>query len=310
MLKNFKDGITGNPAGTDLFVKGLGHAGTGELGDWLARFVRGVEAIEAVRFDHRDIEFTNAVGKIDLGTPVRKESSGGTNYCAYRIKGEFQGEFLFPDYPFDTQELVIRFRHNRLRRENLIYVKDLEGMKQTRPSVLGKNGQWDLVDAVFFKDIMKNRSTLGDPRLFDEMADMEYSRFNGVVTIKRKSRSFFVKNLLPVMIIIMLAYLSFYIPLDQFSTINSILSGSILSIALFHLKLSSELPGIGYEVVLDKVFYTLYLLIAFSLLVVLLSLHREKRPGGKKREKPDISGQVCLSGRYSDRVGDSGDPLL
>lgn len=40
-----------------------------------------------------------------------------------------------------------------------------------------------------------------------------------------------------------------------------------LIVAFFHIKLSNDLPGIGYIVALDYVFYGLYMLIVASLII-------------------------------------------
>ena len=61
-----------------------------------------------------------------------------------------------------------------------------------------------------------------------------------------------------------------------------LLPGSILTVALFHLKLSGELPGVGYVVALDYAFYVTYTLIVFQIVILILSF-REQRRGNEAR---------------------------
>ena len=83
-----------------------------------------------------DIEFTNfSVDRLDSGekltldAPIQENIEDGVKYIVYRVKADFYEEFDFHNYPFDRQILSIRFRHNHLTRDQLIYVVDFVGMR-------------------------------------------------------------------------------------------------------------------------------------------------------------------------------------
>lgn len=245
------------------------------------------------QFDASRVEFINAVDRIQLAETVAADTTPqGLSFETYRIKSTFRGDFQFHSYPFDRQKLEIKFRHADLTRENLIFVADSLGMgyangsetldKLRRDEVFGSVGNWRVFRASYFQDVVSNDSTLGNPEFFDLQSQIEYSRFNAVVEIERDVVSFSLKNLLPLLFIISVSYLLFYLPRSEIGTIMFLLPGSLLTAALFHLKLSSDLPGIGYVVALDYAFYLTYSLIVFELLILILSYQQQRR-GNEKR---------------------------
>jgi ABC-type branched-subunit amino acid transport system substrate-binding protein len=89
------------------------------------------------QFDDSDIDFENADKEITIGQPIDEVAAGDVMYRLYRVKADFRGNFLFRDYPFDQQELAVRFRHNSEARDRLVYVVDRAGMRHmSSPSLL------------------------------------------------------------------------------------------------------------------------------------------------------------------------------
>ena len=243
--------------------------------------------------DADNIEFTNygtdrmdSGEKLQLDEPINQEVVDGVNYRVYRVKADFQEEFWFNDYPFDRQKLAVRFRHTNQTRDNLIYVVDVVGMRDTVAQDVLTNWQeakvfdtisdWQVEEVNFFPDTQTNDSTLGNPRLFNTDSTLDYSRFNAVIDIKRDTVNFSIKNLLPLLFFIVLSYLLLYLPFEAISV--EAVSGTLLAIVFFHLSLLEGLPeGIGYVVALDYAFYVIYALIALELLLVVVGNKPEIR---------------------------------
>jgi branched-chain amino acid transport system substrate-binding protein len=230
-----------------------------------------------------NVEFINAVDEITLGEAIATDTittdNVNYNYQAYRVKGDFTSDFDFKSYPFDTQEIWIRFRHVEKHRDELTYVVDDIGLQRPTKDKLIQRFKdnrvmditgWEIIDASFFQDIVVSDSTLGNPKFFNTPSEIESSRFNSVITVTRDIVSFSIKNLLPLFIMILFSYLIFFFPASEFSTINGIIRGVLLTVAFFHLKLSSDLPGVDYIVALDFVFYILYFLFVAELIFTLL----------------------------------------
>ena len=236
--------------------------------------------------DADNIEFTNygtdrmdSGDKLELDDPIQESNIDGTNYRLYRVKADFKEKFRFDDYPFDRQELAVRFRHPNLTRDNLIYVIDEVGMRDTVTEEVIENwhqskvfetiSDWKVIEVDFFSNVLVNDSTLGNPRFFDLDTNLEYSRFNTVIDIKRDIVSFSIKNLLPLLFFVGISYLLLFLPFESISI--EAVSGTLLAIVFFHLSLLDTLPeGIGYVVALDYGFYVVYALIGLELLLVVI----------------------------------------
>ena len=261
------------------------------------RYKRGVDAT--------NIEFTNSIRdgfkQLQLGEPiVEKFLPNDVIYRAYHVKADFHEKFYFRDYPFDTQKLAVKFRHAHLTRNNLIYVVDYVGMGETtndgilnklkQNNVLSLITDWEVEAANLFQDTVTSKTTLGDPKFFGTDSNLEYSRFNAVIEIKRDIISFITKNLLPLLFLMVISYLMMFWPFEEISL--EAVSATLVAAAFFHLSLANGLPdGIGYVVALDYAFYVIYGLIIFQLLLLLLS----QRQRLKKNEV--ALKQIVLTGK-------------
>jgi len=167
------------------------------------------------------------------------------HYRAYRVKGDFSGDFYYENYPFDHQTLAVKFRHDTNTRDDLIYVRDDLGMdwstveaqreKLQRTGAFGEEGTWKLRSANFYSDILISESTLGNPNFYGTESNIEYSRFNAEIEIERASMSFVIKNMLPLFAVAILAYLSIFLPPEQYAIKNAIDRGALLTVAFFHI---------------------------------------------------------------------------
>ncbi|EDN69508.1 Extracellular ligand-binding receptor [Beggiatoa sp. PS] len=244
-------------------------------------------------FDDTDIEFINIFdpAKNQLGKPiVDQHSKENITTRTYRLKTQFKADFDFSKYPLDKQILPIYFRHNTLTRDKLIYVVDAQGMgvhKTGNQSLKKKTenvfsiGGWKIEKVLFFQDTQKNDSTLGIPELFNEQQRIEYSRFNSALEIDRHVLSFVLKNLLPVIFLIVLGYASFFI--QTFPQKLALGTNMIVATSLFHLKLSSELREIDYIILIEYFFYLVYLLAIFTIAIAILAhLEADKEENANK----------------------------
>jgi branched-chain amino acid transport system substrate-binding protein len=254
-------------------------------------------------FDDRNIEFVNALNpdtsleKLiiqqsfsgdDLSlmpnsgsstNPIVEQFHNDLTVRSYRVKTTFKAEFQFHDYPLDIQILPILFRHQELARDQLIYVVDTQGMKlrQFEPENIEsttrqffKLGGWFVNDMLFFQNAYQNDSTLGMPNLFDEQQRIIFSQFNVAISIERYVSSFIIKTMLPVVFLIVLGYISFFI--RAFAKKLAIGTNLIIATSLFHLKLSSDLSNVGYIILMEYFFYLVYFL-AICIILVALFYH-------------------------------------
>jgi branched-chain amino acid transport system substrate-binding protein len=239
--------------------------------------------------DDHAIEFIN-VTDYNLGNPILVSADDGITTKTYRLKAKFKGNFDFHDYPLDRQILPIQFRHSQLTKEQLIYVVDTLGMQHAQKTgkeiaqqldnkkVSTING-WQINQVHFFQDTKKNDSTLGVPKLFKTPQSIEYSRFNVAIQVERHLMSFMLKNLLAVFFLVVVGYLSMFIPISGLATRLGIGTTLFLTTSVFHLKLASELVNIDYPVLMEYFYYMLYLLSIFIMVTTTVAayIYEEKK---------------------------------
>jgi hypothetical protein len=200
--------------------------------------------------------------------------------------------FNFRNYPFDSQTLSIRFRHKKFNSERLVFVTDDIGMQRyggRTPAEglkeylgLSKEASWHLQDILVFSDIGAADSTLGNPGMFHAKADtaISYSRFNVVTEIERNAKSYVLKNLIPLFIVILLGYIMLFISPEGPPFVARMSLGllALLTAVFLRLEAAGQLPNIGYLVALDYMYFAVYVLI-LSGIVFTVAKHRALRRG-------------------------------
>jgi len=233
-------------------------------------------------FDDSNLEFVNSVDPLTLGRPVIEDKTGNLTTRAYRLKAPFKINFQFHEYPFDKQTLQIQFRHVKQTRDKLIYISDILGMrlKNSKKKRFSALSSWTTDSIMFFQNIITNNSTLGVPKFFNSRNSIKYSQFNAQIKIKRRIVSFLIKNLILIFVMIMISYVTYYIPADVFPIRISIGMSTLLTTAFSHIKLSQEIP-VGYILAIEHTFFSVYGLAALSILMSVLIFKQYKRTEGE-----------------------------
>ncbi len=236
--------------------------------------------------DFSEIFFDNSENEIALDNPLEEKTVNGMQYRLYHIRDTFTDSFDLSDYPFDHQQLQIKLRHSSLQRKELIFVTDFLGLGDTtRDSILqnlerarafDRVTDWQPVTGYFFADTIHEYSTRGDPTLLGKKNEIERSRFNTAIEIKRDVLGFTAKTMMPIFWIIVLAYLGLFLPGREFDTITGLMTGTVLSVVFFHVGLAGQL-NVGYTVALDNVFYIIYALLATALFLSIIAWHKSAK---------------------------------
>jgi len=266
------------------------------------------------KFLPADIVFSNAAESItpELVRPAETDGRTGITTETYRVTGLFKNQFLFYEYPYDRQKLEIQFRNKNATTSFIQYVVDRIGMKDTGGTSLREhfkdNGAysalfgWNVQDAFAEQSVFSTTSTLGDPQNFGRNTSTEFSLINVGIDVQRASFQFIVKSLLPLLFTLILAYITFFLPLGHSERLG-VGSTALLTTAFFHLNLASSLPEIGYTVAMEYFFYAAYVISALIVLLETVSIRIEKRGEEtksrklkadlqKKRENLNMTGRI------------------
>jgi branched-chain amino acid transport system substrate-binding protein len=247
--------------------------------------------------DDANIEFVNAVRPIQMGNPVAEEKAGNITARAYHVKGEFKSRFNFRDYPFDRQTLYIRLRHARHTKDELIFISDTLGMRgfdsQTDSRKLNINAVrgWEIRDIFFFPDMADNRSALGMPSFFEFQRTGKYSQFNAAVRMQRISPGFLFKDIVPVIAMLLILYIVYFIHPEQLGTRMMITLTALLTNIFCHLKLLSKFSA-EYMLTTEYVFLAGYLLGGTAVLISAAGYTRMKYGNDKNANSPNRIGKI------------------
>jgi branched-chain amino acid transport system substrate-binding protein len=233
------------------------------------------------------LDFVN--GHIDLFERYDQRQVGGETYSGWRVRGSFLFDPDLHAYPFDTQRLEIRIEHQDLEVTDLTFAPDDE--------FFTRNGQrmrrWGLGTGISVPEFHISGVTLtsdqvaygtdfGDPEI---TSDSAYSRAVFAVIIKRDFLPYVFKILIPLAIILCLAYLVFFIPADALEVAAGLTVTSLLSCIAYQSSIASNMPEIGYLVASDRLFHLSYALVMLAMVETVWTFNLEKNGNVALSEK-------------------------
>ena len=227
-----------------------------------------------------DITFVNAADStLTLGEPQRSTNIDGTIYKLFRVTGRFKAPLEFQDFPFDKQHLLISIENRTLPSSRLVYAVDPQLVDETQAERLrsGTNAStsidaipnWEPTSIYFYQQTVGSTAFLGDPEVSLNSSGLEFSLFITDITIERNLDSFLVKNLLPLVLLAAITYVSLFFSHKQTAERVSIGISGILTAAVLLTSVTGALPQVGYTVAIEWGFYAFIFLAATCVLVAL-----------------------------------------
>jgi branched-chain amino acid transport system substrate-binding protein len=241
--------------------------------------------------DPVQIQFPDAISNsvnpnapiFDPDRPLKSQIvDNGLNYRLYRVRGEFRSAFNYRDYPFDSQNLTLRFDNPNLSSDRVVYAIDSLGLKLPKPIDAQQKAfqtlqLWDFKDMAYFQDTSRSDSTQGNPNLFESKnTQIDYPGFSLRITLKRKSLTFLTKNLLPLLILTLIAYCALFFPYNMFVPRTIPPASALLSGIVLLSSTNNQLPEVGYTVAIEYFFYTFFGLCLIPIIVTAIGAKLEK----------------------------------
>lgn len=176
------------------------------------------------------------------------------------MHGRFQTPFDLRDYPFDRQAIRIELEESASLADELAYVWDRDGAP-THPGLAIPG--WRVQSAHAKVEAAGYPTNFGDLR--NRGRHDEYSRFTFVLAVERPIVGYLVKTVLPISVVMLITFVVFFIALRYFEgRIGLAITGLISAVAL-QLTSGSELPDVGYMVLLEKIYNLSYFVIFIAL---------------------------------------------
>jgi len=248
------------------------------------------------------VEFPRMMDKagFDPGRALKAGKEDGLNYRLYRLIGDFKANYDLHDYPFDVQQLLVRFQNAQQRRELVTYVIDTFGLRLAANNLPEGKGDspyrdlqlWHFLGLRYFVDSFSIDSTLGLPSYFETRARTEYAAFNTAMFMRRKFRVFIFKTLLPLFLLVSVVFATMFFSPSLLKEQVTIPVTGILTSAVLLIAMSNQLPDIGYTVSIELVFYIFFGLCLVTMVSAFLA--DRLRTAGKPRPAVAINHSAKL----------------
>ena len=234
------------------------------------------EAESATAAEVEKFEFMN--GKAESKDELdRKTLPSGETYICWRIAGTFHFAAQLRNYPFDTQNLELIVEHPSKEIHEVVYQSDAGSYQRSgaKKDFWGAKEDLDIPEFTLKGTDQRPRASeyktdFGDTSK-PEASKSVYSRFVFSMKFTRDFMPYFFKIIIPLIVIMAMAYLVFFLPAKEIQSASGLSITALLSCIAFNITVSQNLPEVGYLVVSDKFFLCTYILLFLTLLQSVLT---------------------------------------
>lgn len=189
------------------------------------------------------------------------------HYRAYRVIGNFRADLHFRNYPFDRQVLAIELEDSVSSLDKITYLPDSHSSFAPMTTI----SEWVPRRLVLKRDAHLYSSDFGEPG--SRRTAHEYSRLSLAVHVERQVLPYLLKTFFPLLIILVVASLIFFIS-PRHSEIRAVTSvTALLTEIALQVATSSSLPNIDYATTMDLFFLAGYVLILLVNIQMVLTTH-------------------------------------
>jgi hypothetical protein len=239
-------------------------------------------------------EFTNAVQAWDMmKTAVYDQPDSlpdGSLYQVFHVQGTFAHAFPLHAYPFDQQDLVIDLEDNEYQTGDVVYVDDA-GNTGYHADLELPGWQIDRFSASVTE--ARYRTNFGDPRV--QAGGDTYSHYRFTLHVRRPALGYLVKTVLPIAIVILITFVVFFINSKYFEGRLGLAITSLISAVALQLTSSSDLPSVGYMVLLDRIYNVSYAVIFLTLLESVIAVRLTDAGQEEKARRLDRIAVISLA---------------
>jgi hypothetical protein len=195
----------------------------------------------------KNIEYMNAT---DYKNIFYDEWTDSLQRVSAKVRGTFRSSFDVEKYPFDKQVLKIRISDYDWNFDSLMYEVETSKIGIAKDV---SDGEWDI-------------KLIGATATKEYISEDNFSVFEFAIEIQRKSFSVFIKIIIPLFIIMAIAFLNLFVPRDQIEAGAGLAISTLLTIIALHFSISSQLPEVNYPTKVDILFIVSYF---FNFLLVI-----------------------------------------
>ena len=256
--------------------------------------------------DIANIEFVNAIEIISnerINVVSNEVNDNAETEKFYYIHGICRGVFRFypefSNYPLDTQHLPIIIESLNLEQGLVRLIPDNESYANSCPYSGIDNGvkgtTFAFVNASFDTSTTIYNTSFGNVR---SIVNSHYSRITYNIMLKRIPKGYLLKIFIPNIILLIIAYLVFYIPAKDLEVAVGCTVTTILACIALQLITNDDLPNIGYLTKSDSIYYVTYVFLASALIQTVITYNLEKNSRLKIANALEKMGRILYFPAY------------
>jgi len=206
---------------------------------------------------HPRIQFINQQKIFHTRAPEVEISPGGEAVYCIRVWGYFSQPLNLRHFPFDKQNFNIKLVASGYKPDelNLVPDPDMESFIADKLSL----ADWSILE-------YKGKTTPYEP-----LPGVKVSGFLFSFTAKRHSNYYLLKVILPLLLIVGMSWIVFWIPPKQAATQISVSVTSMLTLIAYRFAVDSQIPNISYLTRLDYFILGSTILVFLTLLQVVIT---------------------------------------
>jgi hypothetical protein len=205
--------------------------------------------------------------------PLEASIEDDLNYRLYHLASDFKANFDLHYYPFDQQNLIIRFQNTSKPRQQVAYAVDTFGLRVDETSYAHGNSDafrdidlWHVAGVRPFVGYVSTASTLGKLPLIASDNRVEYAAFDTEIQLRRDAVAFIVKSLMPLFLLVLIVFATLFFPYSLVKERCTIPVTGVLTSAVLMISINSQLPPVGYTVAMEYAFYVFFGLCLMAML--------------------------------------------
>lgn len=207
-----------------------------------------------------------------------KDVWGGWRVAFTRVNGRLRAAYDLSRYPFDRQRLELQIEHPALGAGQLVYVPEVESepaldLVRERFVEGARVADWELESVTCRRTVVAYG------------ADERYSRYILAVEVRRNLLAFFLKDLVPIALMVVLSITAGFIPSDRIDAKLLLTVLALLVAVELQVAHSERFPETGHLTFGDWLYVLAYFAIAVGVVqsVVEYRLHAAGRDGDAAR---------------------------
>lgn len=222
-------------------------------------------------YDNPSFDFA---GQIDIPNAKEIEQPAplmdlvdGKTWQLLKMKCVMKQNWKVDDFPFDTQQLIIRVENSLFDNRALVYKLDTDGSTYDRE--LSLDG-WHISHFAISTSVNEYTTVFGDPR--SDMLHSEYASFNIQMDLEREAWGLFAKIFIGMYIAFLISIISFTLQPSELEPRFGLPVGGLFAAVGNKYIIDSLLPESTHFTLVDTLHTLTFLAILGTLLVSAISL--------------------------------------